>query len=152
MKAIILVAAVSVAAYALVSTAFAKAPEGWETDVDAAITLAKKEQKAVMIEFTGSDWCPPCIMMEKEVFSKEEFVKKASEDFILVYVDFPRGDKELAEKNKPIGERFEITGYPTVILLDSEGEEFDRFSASSFPEVDKFLNKLSLSLEYKDLD
>ncbi len=152
MKAITRFAAASVAASALISTAFAKAPKGWETDVDAAIALAKKEDKAVMLEFTGSDWCPPCIMMAKKVFSKEEFFKNASEDYVLVHLDFPNGDKELKEKNEPYAEKYEIEGFPTVILLDSDGEEFDRFIASSFPDVDKFLAKLSQSLENKDLD
>lgn len=136
----------------MVSTSFAKAPKGWETDVEAAIALAKKENKAVMLEFTGSDWCPPCIMMAKKVFSKEEFVKAASEDYVLVHLDFPKGDKELAEKNKPLLEQYEISGFPTVVLLDAEGEEFNRFPASKYPEIKLFLEHLTLALENKDLD
>ena len=96
MKAITHLALVTCSVAALVSTAFAKAPAGWQTDVDAAIALAKKEGKSVMLEFTGSDWCPPCIMMKKEVFSKEEFFKAASKNFVLVHLDFPKADKELA--------------------------------------------------------
>jgi thiol:disulfide interchange protein len=152
MKAITHLAAVAFGVAALASSAFATAPEGWETDVDAAIALAKKDGKSVMLEFTGSDWCPPCIMMEKKVFSKPEFVKAASKDFVLVHLDFPKGDKELAEKNKPYADKYEIEGYPTVILLDSEGKEFTRFFASQYPDVDKFLAHLKGSLEKKDLD
>lgn len=134
------------------SCAFSKAPEGWQTDVDAALALAKTENKAVMVEFTGSDWCPPCMMMKKEVFSKKEFVKGASEDFILVHLDFPNGDPELAEKNKPAAEKYKIEGFPTVILLDSEGKEFNRFFASQFPKVDLFLAHLDKALEKKGMD
>jgi thiol:disulfide interchange protein len=152
MKAITHLAAVAFGVAALASSAFATAPEGWETDVDAAIALAKKDGKSVMLEFTGSDWCPPCIMMGKKVFSKPEFVKAASKDFVLVHLDFPKGDKELAEKNKPYADKYEIEGYPTVILLDSEGKEFTRFFASQYPDVDKFLAHLKGSLEKKDLD
>lgn len=137
---------------ALVSTSFAKAPEGWETDVDAALALAKKENKAVMLEFTGSDWCPPCIKMGKEVFSKEEFVKEASKKYILVHLDFPKGDKELADKNKPLLEKYKVSGFPTVVLLDSEGVEFNRFFASKYPEIKLFLDQLTTALENKDLD
>ncbi len=68
--------------------AFGKAPEGWLTDIEEAVTVAKEKDKLIMVEFTGSDWCPPCIIMKKEVFSKDEFVKKASEDFILVLFRF----------------------------------------------------------------
>jgi thioredoxin-related protein len=88
----------------------------------------------VLVEFTGSDWCPPCIAMRKNVFSKKEFVDAASKKFILVELDFPKGDKELSEKNQPLAEKYRIEGFPTVILLDSEGKEFTRFFASQFPE------------------
>lgn len=134
------------------SCAFSKAPEGWQTDVDAALALAKTENKAVMVEFTGSDWCPPCMMMKKEVFSKKAFVQGASEDFILVHLDFPNGDPELAEKNQPAAEKYKIEGFPTVILLDSEGKEFDRFFASQYPKVDLFLAHLDKALEKKGMD
>jgi thiol:disulfide interchange protein len=152
MKAITHLAAVTIGVAAMTSTAFAKTPKGWETDVDAAIALAKKEGKSVMLEFTGSDWCPPCIMMSKKVFSKQEFVTAASKDFVLVHLDFPKGDKALAEKNKPYAEKYEIEGYPTVILLDGKGKEFDRFFASQYPEIDLFLAHLKAALEKKDLD
>jgi thioredoxin-related protein len=152
MKAITHLALVTCSVAALVSTAFASAPEGWHTDVDAAIALAKKEGKSVMLEFTGSDWCPPCMMMKKKVFSKEEFVNTASKDFVLVHLDFPKADKELAEKNQPYADKYEIEGFPTVILLDGEGKEFDRFFASEYPDVEPFLAHLKEALEKKDLD
>jgi len=105
-----------------------------------------------MLEFTGSDWCPPCIMMSKKVFSKEEFLKQASEKFVLVHLDFPNGDPELKKKNEPYAEKYEIEGFPTVVLLDSEGKEFTRFFASQYPDIDLFLSHLETSLENKDLD
>ena len=152
MKAITRLAVFSLGVAALTSSAFAKAPKGWETNVDAAIAIAKKENKSVMLEFTGSDWCPPCIMMGKNVFSKEEFVSKASKDFVLVHLDFPKGDKKLKEKNEPYAKEYKIEGFPTVILLDSEGKEFTRFFASKYPDIEQFLGHLKTSLENKDLD
>lgn len=126
--------------------------EGWATDLDKALEQAKKEKKPLLVEFTGSDWCPPCMAMRKNVFSKKEFVDAASKDFILVELDFPKGDKELAKKNQPWAKKFEIEGYPTVILLDHEGKEFTRFFASEHPSTEKFLAHLKSSLEKKDLD
>lgn len=152
MKAITRFAAMTFGAAAMVSTAFAKAPKGWETDVDAAIALAKKDGKSVMLEFTGSDWCPPCIMMGKKVFSQDKFVEAASKDFVLVHLDFPQGDKELAEKNQPLAEKYKIEGFPTVILLDAEGKEFDRFFASAYPDIEPFLAHLKEALAKKELD
>lgn len=137
---------------ALVTGSYAEAPKGWETDVDVAIKRAKKENKAVMIEFTGSDWCPPCIAMNKNVFSKDEFFKEASKDFILVHLDFPQKDPELAKKNLPMHEKYKVPGYPFVVLLDSEGKQFSAFPAVMYPDVDKFLNAIKLALENKDLD
>lgn len=137
---------------AVISTSFAKAPKGWETDVAAALEIAKKEKKAVMLEFTGSDWCPPCIMMSKKVFSKDEFFKAASKNYILVHVDFPKSDEALSKKNEPLLEKYNVEGYPTIILLDSEGKEFSRFFAMEYPSVESFVERLEITLENKDLD
>ncbi len=150
MKAITWLATFSVAA--LSASAFASAPKGWSTELDSAIQRAKTEKKSVLVEFTGSDWCPPCIAMRKNVFSKPEFVAAASKKFILVELDLPKGDKALSEKNQPLAEKYKIEGFPTVILLDSEGKEFTRFFASEFPDVAGFLKHLDQALENKELD
>lgn len=137
---------------ALTASAFATTPEGWSDDLDKAMQKAKAEKKSVLVEFTGSDWCPPCIAMRKNVFTKKEFVDAASKKFILVELDFPKGNKELSDKNQPLAEKYKIEGFPTVILLDSEGKEFTRFYASEHPTLDGFLKHLDQSLEKKDLD
>ena len=152
MKAITYLAAFTVGAAAMVSSAFSTELEGWSTDLDKAFAQAKKEKKSVLVEFTGSDWCPPCIAMRKNVFSKKEFVDAASKKFILVELDFPNGDKELKKKNQPFAEKYKIEGFPTVILFDSEGKEFNRFFASEYPKTDAFLKHLDEALEKKTLD
>jgi thiol:disulfide interchange protein len=152
MKAITWLASVTVGVVGITASAFASAPEGWTADLDKALETAKKENKAVLVEFTGSDWCPPCIMMKKNVFSKKEFVEAASKNFILVHLDFPNGDPELKKKNQPLAEKYQIEGFPTVVLLNSQGKEFTRFFASEHPKVDAFLAHLDTSLAKKDLD
>lgn len=147
-----LLATLSIAALALAGSALAKPHEGWTTDFEAGLAQAKKENKAVLVEFTGSDWCPPCIMMRKNVFSKEAFVSKASEKFVLIELDFPNKDKELKEKNQPYAEKYKIEGFPTVILMDAEGKEFSRFYASEFPKIGDFLAHIDKQLKRKDLD
>jgi thiol:disulfide interchange protein len=151
MKAITWLASVTVGA-ALTATAFASVPEGWSTDLDKAFEKAKAEKKSVLVEFTGSDWCPPCIAMRKNVFSKKEFITAASEKYILVELDFPNGDEAVKEKNKPHAEKYKIEGFPTVILFNSEGKEFTRFFASQFPKTEDFLKHIDSALEKKDLD
>lgn len=152
MKAITWLASVTVGVAALTATAFATTPEGWTTDLEKAFEQAKTEKKAVLVEFTGSDWCPPCIAMRKNVFTKKEFVDAASKNFVLVELDFPNGDKAVKEKNQPYAEKYNIEGFPTVILFNSDGKEFTRFFASEYPKVDSFLKHLDDSLEKKDLD
>lgn len=152
MKAITYLAAFTVGAAAMVSSAFSKELEGWSTDLEKALEQAKKEKKSVLVEFTGSDWCPPCIAMRKSVFSKKEFVEAASKKFILVELDFPKGDEELKKKNEPYAEKFKIEGFPTVILLNSEGKEFNRFFASEYPKTDLFLKHLDEALAKTELD
>lgn len=152
MKAITHLAAFALAGSALVSTAFSNTLDGWSTDLEKAFKDAKAQKKSVLVEFTGSDWCPPCIMMRKKVFSQKEFVSAASKDYILVELDFPNGDLETKKKNQPYAEKYEIEGFPTVILFNSEGKEFNRFFASQYPSTDEFLAHLKKVGEKKDLD
>lgn len=152
MKAITWLASITAGVSVLSASAFANVPEGWSTDLEKAFAQAKKDNKSVLVEFTGSDWCPPCIAMRKNVFSKKEFVDAASQKFILVELDFPRGDKATAEKNEPYAQKYKIEGFPTVILFDAEGKEFTRFFASKYPNTEAFLKHLEASLERKELD
>ena len=148
MKSIVL----TLTSLVIFTAAATAAGKDWMTDIDSAVKVAKEKNKAVLVEFTGSDWCPPCIMMDKKVFSQSSFVSKASEDFILVKIDIPRSNPELSEKNSKVLNKYKVQGVPTVILMDKEGKEFNRFSASQFPEVGKFLAHLDGQLEKKDLN
>lgn len=150
MKAIKLLLTTAVALFAVSSSCIAG--DDWMTNVDDALTKAKKEKMPVMVEFTGSDWCPPCIMMHDKVFSKKSFTSKASKKFILVKIDIPKKDKELAKKNQKVLKKYKVRGVPTVVLFDQDGKEFDRFSASKYPSVNEFLAHLDSSIVKKDMD
>jgi len=101
---------------------------GWVTDFDAAKASAKAGGKYMLVDFTGSDWCGWCIRLKKEVFSQDHFKTEAPKNFILVELDFPRAkDKmtsELIEQNKKLKEKYAISGYPTIFLMDAEGKVF----------------------------
>lgn len=135
-------------------TLFASATQAgdWHTDIDSGLAQAKKENKAVMVEFTGSDWCPPCIKMNKKVFSKSEFTKEAEKNYVLVVIDIPRKDKALTEKNNKVLEAHDVQGVPTIILLNKDGKEFERFTATAHPTIKKFVAHLNSSLEKKDMN
>jgi thioredoxin-related protein len=98
----------------------------WLTDLDEGIKVAKAEKKAILVDFTGSDWCGWCIRLKKEVFDQKEFAA-VSKDFVLVELDYPQKKKQPVEekaKNKAWADKFAIEGFPTIMLLDSNGEPF----------------------------
>lgn len=152
MKAITWLASVTVGVTALTSTAFASTPAGWTTDLEKAFQQAKVEKKSVLVEFTGSDWCPPCIFMRQNVFSKTEFVTEASKNFVLVELDFPNGDPAMKENNMPYAEKYRIEGFPTVILFTPEGDEITRLFAAEYPSTELFLKRINEAVMKKDLD
>jgi protein disulfide-isomerase len=109
--------------------ASSEAAEGWKTDYTAALAEAAKENKMVLLDFTGSDWCGWCIKLQKDTFSKPEFKKFAQESLVLVELDFPRGktqSDELKKQNEELAEKFGIQGFPTLVLLDPQGKEATR--------------------------
>ena len=103
------------------------AAEGeWLTDLTKAQAKAKEEKKLVLLDFTGSDWCPPCKNLHKTVLTSEEFAKFAKDNLVLVEVDFPKSKPQSAElkaANAKLSDKFKIEGYPTVIVLDASGKE-----------------------------
>ncbi len=109
--------------------ASSEAAEGWKTDYTAALAEAAKENKMVLLDFTGSDWCGWCIKLQKDTFSKPEFKKFAQESLVLVELDFPRGktqSDELKKQNEELAEKFGVQGFPTLVLLDPQGKEATR--------------------------
>ncbi|MCU0797738.1 MAG: thioredoxin family protein [Akkermansiaceae bacterium] len=104
------------------------AGEGWTHDFEAAKKQAAAEGKGLLLDFTGSDWCAPCGMLEKEVFSQEEFIKAAKEKYVLVEVDFPQDQSKLAPEtiaqNQKLQGMYVPAGYPTVFLCDADGKPY----------------------------
>jgi len=101
----------------------------WLTDLPKAQAQAKKENKQVLMDFTGSDWCGWCIKFNKEVLSTPEFVAYAAKNLVLVEVDFPRKKEQSAElkkANKALGIKYKAEGYPTFVVLDKDGKEIGR--------------------------
>ena len=96
----------------------------WLTDFDAAKARAAKEGKAVLIDFTGSDWCGYCIKLRRDVFDKDDFTVYAKDKFVLLEIDQPRKikmDPAQLAANRKLAETYGVDGYPTVLVVDSEG-------------------------------
>ena len=102
------------------------AKTGWLTNYAEAEREAKSQQKLLLMDFTGSDWCGWCIMLEKEVFSKPEFKEYANKNLVLFEADFPRGkeiSKETMAQNQRLAAKYQIQAFPTIVVLDSSGKE-----------------------------
>lgn len=98
----------------------------WLTDYAAATHKAQHEGKAILLDFTGSDWCGWCMKLKREVFDQTEFDAFARANLVLVEVDFPRHKSQAAEEkaqNENLARRYGIRGYPTIIVLNSSGEQ-----------------------------
>lgn len=105
------------------------AGDGWGSDFDAAMVKAKAENKDVLLEFTGSDWCPPCKALNETITGTEEFMTAAKEKFILVQLDFPKNKpqtKAVKLENQKISAKYKIKGYPTILLCDPSGQVYGK--------------------------
>jgi len=125
---------------------------GWESDFEVAKQKAASANKFILVSFSGSDWCGPCIRLEKEVFNSPEFASLAKAHLILVNADFPRLrknqlDKEQQKKNDALADRYNAKGiFPYTLLLDSSGKI--RYSWEGYPDSDPtiFLQTLKQQL------
>ena len=103
-----------------INTNSSKEPEKiWLTDVSQAIEQSKVSGKPIFAFFTGKEWCSWCKKLERQVLIKEEFINYAKENLVLLELDFPRGRRNLPQKQIELARKFNIKGYPTVILMDS---------------------------------
>jgi protein disulfide-isomerase len=112
----------------LLATVTARAELTWLTDLDEAKKVATKENKKLLVDFTGSDWCGYCIKLHKEVFDTPEF-EKFAKDFVLVELDFPkRKEQPAAEKakNQAAQKKYAVNGFPTVLILTVGGKVLNR--------------------------
>ncbi|MEO1842887.1 MAG: thioredoxin family protein [Akkermansiaceae bacterium] len=128
----------------------------WTMDFDSATKLAAEKKVPLMLNFTGSDWCGWCKLMDKNVFAEAEWKKFAAENVVLVTLDFPRDKSIVPEKyvaqNEELKTKFAVRGFPTYVVLDSDGEtKLGQLGAgkektpSSFVEEFKGVSRLSAS-------
>lgn len=96
----------------------------WEEKLETALSKAQNENKYVLINFTGSDWCVWCQRLSNEVFSQKEFENFAKENLVLVKVDFPKNIEQSNETklyNQQLLQQFGVEGFPTIFILDKNG-------------------------------
>ncbi len=105
---------------------FSLTAQNWETDWKVATQKSKKNNQKLILVFSGSDWCIPCIKLEKEIWEAESFKAYALENYVLLRADFPKRKKNALSKEKQthndkLAERFNASGYfPLVVVISPE--------------------------------
>lgn len=103
--------------------------KGWTDDYTKAAEQAKAENKAILLDFTGSDWCGWCMKMKKETLDTPQFTDYAQKNLVLVTVDFPHKTPQtpaVKQQNGQLDAKYRADGFPTYILIDKFGRELWR--------------------------
>jgi thioredoxin-related protein len=128
-------------------------PGEWTQDIEAARAVAKEKGLPLLLNFTGSDWCGWCKLMDKNVFAKSEWENYAAQHLMLVTLDFPRNKSKVpedyVERNQKLQEQFGVRGYPTYVLIDSDGEtEIGRLGAGREKTPSSFIAEVEQLLQF----
>lgn len=127
-------------------------PAEWLTDIAFAKETATKENKMILLNFSGSDWCAPCIKMKRDVFESEVFKQYAEENLVLLRADFPRlkknqPAKEQVQHNEALAEKYNAQGkFPFTVLLDASGTVIKEWDGYSNQTPDDFVKQLQAAI------
>jgi thioredoxin-related protein len=124
----------------------AQSKAGWGANQAQALQKAKSENKLVLLDFTGSDWCSWCQKMDKEVFSTPEFQQYAKQHLELVEVDFPHAKSlaaDVKKQNDDLQQQYGIQGFPTIVVLNADGKKVGEFEGYQEGGAQAFIDQLA---------
>lgn len=133
-------------------TSFSFAGDKWFNNYDDAQKIASAENKNILLYFSGSDWCRPCILLKKKVFETDEFKKFASEKLVLAMFDFPAKEKnkpgpEQEKHNEKMAELYNPEGnFPQIVLLNKDGKKIVEIVGYSNESASEYITKLKSKL------
>lgn len=132
----------------------ATAAEGWLVSLEKAKEQAAKEGKDILMEFTGSDWCPPCIALNKNVLSTEEFQTEVPKQFVLLKLDSPRDKSQQSEEEqaqyRELSKKFNVTGVPTVLLADASGRPYAKKVGYGGTPAEEYIGELKQTAKTRE--
>ena len=137
---------------ALLSTLFMSVAS-WETDFEKAKEAARTQHKVILLNFSGSDWCGPCIRMHDEIFESDVFTQYASDRLILLNADFPRLkkhalSKEQQRKNDLLADTYNKEGiFPLTLLLTADGKVLKKWEGLPSVSPDAFTNDVKTTID-----
>ena len=140
-RSILFAAAVCV----FLSASFARAESSWLNDYKKAQQEATATHKFILLDFTGSDWCGWCRKFNKEILSQPRFKDYASENLVLVEVDFPRAKPqsvELRKQNQELAQQYQVQGFPTIVVLNGSGQKIWQYDGYFPGGPDAFIAEL----------
>ena len=135
----------------LASALICSASSSWETDWNKALEKAGKGGHPVLADFTGSDWCPGCIHLRKNIFDTDAFAKYAADhQFVLLELDFPKAAGKMPPEQLKFHEelmrRYGVSSFPSVLLMEGNGAPYAKIvGATRTPE--EYLKKLEAAGE-----
>jgi thiol:disulfide interchange protein len=127
-------------------TAAAGKSLSWHHRYDIARAEATRTGRNIMILFTGSDWCPPCRSLEKNVFQDPDFIRHAGKRWVLLELDFPRRKPQshaIRQQNARLLRRFGVRGYPTVVFANPQGQMIAGLSGYSDQKPREYFTRLT---------
>ena len=139
--------------YSVLLTTVVFSTGSWQNDFDSARQEAKSTNKFILLNFSGSDWCGPCIRLHREIFDNENFVSYANVNLVLVNADFPRLkknmlSKEQQKKNDALAEQYNSDGaFPLTLLLNAEGKVVKKWEGMPSASAEEFTNAVKAAVD-----
>jgi len=140
-----------IATIILTTFLFTLSPD-WLTDFESAKHEAKQSNKMILLNFSGSDWCAPCIKMKKDIFEQAPFLEYANQNLVLVRADFPRSkknqlDPKLKSHNEKLAEQYNPQGkFPLTLLLDINGNVIRTWDGLPGESVESFIQQVDKNI------
>src|SRR5215831_12206733 len=125
----------------------------WHNNLDEAKQLAAKEHKCILLNFSGSDWCGPCIRMHKEIFDDPTFQQFADSSLVMVNADFPRNKKNQLSKeqqalNDKMADQYNSQGaFPYTVLLNTNGKVLKQWNGYPKEDVPSFIEDIKQTID-----
>ena len=139
--------------YSALVAAMVLSSTSWQTDFESAKTQARSENKLILLNFSGSDWCGPCIRLHKEIFDDETFSSYADQNLVLVNADFPRLKKNMLskdqqQKNEALADLYDREGaFPLTLLVNAQGKVIKKWEGFPSMTAAEFTNDVKAAVD-----
>lgn len=120
----------------------------WQIDFEDAKTASAEQDRPILIDFTGSDWCVLCKVLDRKVYQTDAFQTYAKANLVLFKADFPMNKKQpehIDLQNEKLGKHYGVKDFPAVLLVDSEGKLLKKIPFTAEMTVEQFIQSLKLT-------